>query len=300
MDRSASTSETSSVGIRVQPADRPGIVSSEIAAALGLHGHHISLNALDSAIMKDPLSVVAKVASTPDQAMIYVAMLQAEGIPAFTDGGSLTDEFAMSQRLMNVSSVKVMVPASSLEKAQEILKPTVIDKHDLAAQAVGATGAVETPPTAKQPASNKKSGSTAPWIALIATIIALGFMFAWIEARNRYADDPLYKYTNTEQGMSVLLRRDGSQFGFYIDSEHDGIYESFQFWGPDKAWHETTNSVDRDGRALRAIYREKDGLTQTWSRDGANTLFTTCTITDATGKVLQTLEWQPGSGFTLK
>ena len=34
---------------------------------------------------------------TPDQAKIYVAMLEAEGIPAFVDGNSSADEFAMSK-----------------------------------------------------------------------------------------------------------------------------------------------------------------------------------------------------------
>jgi len=39
--------------------------------------------------MSDPLSVVAKVASNPDQAKIYVAMLQAEGIPTCTVTGKV-------------------------------------------------------------------------------------------------------------------------------------------------------------------------------------------------------------------
>jgi len=36
----------------------------------------------------------------------------------------------MSQRLMNVSSFKVMVPASHIEKAKEILQSAVIDQAD--------------------------------------------------------------------------------------------------------------------------------------------------------------------------
>src|SRR5690606_3102679 len=97
----------------------------------------------------------------------------------------LTDEFAMSQRLMNVSSVKVMVPASSLAQAKEILQPVTIDPDDLAAQAMSATGAAETPPTPQQPASVAKPNSTTSWIAAIATVAALVFLWAWIEATNR-------------------------------------------------------------------------------------------------------------------
>lgn len=250
--------------------------------------------------MSDPISVVVKVASTPDQAKMFVALLQAEGIPAAIDGGSLTDEFAISQRLMNVSSVKVMVPASSLERAKEILQPVMIDEDDLAAQAVGATGPVETAP-APRPApspSASKSGSSMGWIAGIATVAALVFLWAWIEASNS-AHDPLYQYTSKARGTLVSLRSDGSQFGFHHDEDRDGIYELFEFWGPGKAWHEVVHP-DSDGRPLRVISVEKDGLTQTWSRDRASTLYTTCTVTDAAGKVLQTLAWQPGKGFTLK
>ena len=248
--------------------------------------------------MTDPISVVVKVASTPDQAKIYVAMLRAEGIPAAVDGGSLTDEFAMSQRLMNVSSVKVMVPASSLERAKEILHPVAIDPADLAAQAMNATGPVEAAPTPRPSAPASKSGSNTGWIAAIATIAALVFLWAWLEATNR-VDDPLYQYTNKANGMLVQLRSDGSQFGFHHDVDQNGIYELYEFWGPDKAWHEVVHP-DSDGRPMRVVSIEKDGLTQTWSRGNASTLYTTCTVTDASGKVLQTLDWQPGKGFTLR
>lgn len=129
--------------------------------------------------MSNPLSVVAKVASTPDQAKIYVALLQAEGIPAYVEGGALADEFAMSQRLMNLGSVKVMVPASSLDKAKEILQPAEIDEDDLAAQAMSATGAVETPPAQRVQAQAKQPWSPVVWIALIATVVvAFRFLLA--------------------------------------------------------------------------------------------------------------------------
>ena len=51
--------------------------------------------------MNEPISTVVKVASTPDQARIYVAMLEAEGIPAFVDGNSSADEFAMICRCLS-------------------------------------------------------------------------------------------------------------------------------------------------------------------------------------------------------
>ena len=88
--------------------------------------------------MSTPISTVVKVASTPDQAKIYVAMLEAAGIPAFIDGNSSADEFAMSQRLLNVSNVRVMVPTEAVERAMDVLKPAEIDADDLARQAMEA------------------------------------------------------------------------------------------------------------------------------------------------------------------
>ena len=66
------------------------------------------------------------------------AMLEAAGIPAFVDGNASADEFAMSQRLLNVSNVRVLVPTEALERALDVLKPTEVDVDDLAQQAMDA------------------------------------------------------------------------------------------------------------------------------------------------------------------
>ena len=68
--------------------------------------------------MTDPLSAVAKVASNPGQAKVFVAMLQAEGIPAFVYGGALTDEFAMSQQLAGLQGVTIRVAEDRLDEAK--------------------------------------------------------------------------------------------------------------------------------------------------------------------------------------
>ena len=54
------------------------------------------------------------------------------------DGNSSADEFAISQRLLNVSNVRVMVPTEALQRALDVLKPTDIDVDDLAQQAMAA------------------------------------------------------------------------------------------------------------------------------------------------------------------
>lgn len=92
--------------------------------------------------MSDPISAVVKTAKTPEQAKLFVATLKAAGIPAFSDT-ALQDEFAMSQRMMNLISVKVMVPSEALEQAKEVLarfdeEGANVDLDDLTRQALEA------------------------------------------------------------------------------------------------------------------------------------------------------------------
>ncbi|MHC5063369.1 MAG: putative signal transducing protein [Planctomycetota bacterium] len=60
-------------------------------------------------------------ARNPWEAQIILAIMEDAGIPAFIPGGLLTDEFAMSQQLMNLTAVKIRVPADRLEDAQAAL-----------------------------------------------------------------------------------------------------------------------------------------------------------------------------------
>ena len=114
--------------------------------------------------MNDASPVVAKTANTPAQARLFVSLLEAEGIPAFVDGDSLTDEFAMSRKLMNLVSVRVMVPPSSLERAREILQPVAVDEQELARQAEAAAEP-ETPPVA--PVKGQSRARVWPWLLLV-------------------------------------------------------------------------------------------------------------------------------------
>ena len=88
--------------------------------------------------MSKPISTVAKVAANPEQAKMFVAKLLAAGIPASTDSAP-PDEFSMSQRLMNLSGCKVLVPTDALERAREILSEHKdIDIDELTRQAMEA------------------------------------------------------------------------------------------------------------------------------------------------------------------
>ena len=88
--------------------------------------------------MSTPLTTVVRTANSPDQAKMFVALLEAEGIPAHVDGDGLADEFATSRRRLNLVGVRVRVPTAALERAREILGPVEIDADELERQALAA------------------------------------------------------------------------------------------------------------------------------------------------------------------
>ena len=88
--------------------------------------------------MNQPLMSVVRIANSPDQAKLFVALLQGEGIPAHIDGDGLADEFVTSRRIMNLAGVKVLVPTASLVRALDLLGPVEIDAAELERQALAA------------------------------------------------------------------------------------------------------------------------------------------------------------------
>ncbi len=60
-------------------------------------------------------------ARTPFEARVIVAVLEDAGIPAYVAGGALTDEFALSQQLLNVQGVCVQVRRPDLAAATAAL-----------------------------------------------------------------------------------------------------------------------------------------------------------------------------------
>lgn len=117
--------------------------------------------------MSTPIMSVARIAASPAQAKVFVAMLQAEGIPARVDGDDLVDEFAAAQRLMNLMGTRVLVPTSSLADAQAILQPATVDADELTAQALAA-GTPETAPRALP-----GSRPTPWWVAALIVVLVV-------------------------------------------------------------------------------------------------------------------------------
>ena len=55
------------------------------------------------------------------EAQVLAGILRSAGIPAYVEGGMLVDEFAATQQLMNLQAVRILVPASSLDRARAAL-----------------------------------------------------------------------------------------------------------------------------------------------------------------------------------
>jgi hypothetical protein len=114
---------------------------------------------------------VACIASTPAAAKVFVARLQAEGIPARVEGDSLADEFAASRRLLNLMGTRVLVPRQALAAARAILQPVAIEPSELERQALAAApgaGVGEPPPVAAGPNWSWKLLMLLPLLAVAA------------------------------------------------------------------------------------------------------------------------------------
>lgn len=61
------------------------------------------------------------VAKTPFEAEVIAGVLRDAGIPVYVAGEELNDEWALSQRLMNLQGVVVTVPRDRVEEARQVL-----------------------------------------------------------------------------------------------------------------------------------------------------------------------------------
>lgn len=250
--------------------------------------------------MSQPIESVARIANTPAQAKIFLAMLHAEGIPARVDGESLVDEFAASQRLMNLVGTRVMVPTSALQRAQEILQPVTVDPEELArAAAVGASPPPPDPGSTEAAKTAAADSTRNLLLALLALAIgaAVLFAFLWHRAVNAIAgispDIRMYWDGNVLceeriRDQKLLYRRH--------DHDQDGLFERIDWFGGGTK-PVVVYDQHADGLYLRCVEQHPDGLTVTWTDEDRDGLFEIGIVADPQGKQLQTLRWAAGTGF---
>ena len=247
--------------------------------------------------MTDPISSVVAVAANSDEAKLMVAWLRAEDIPAFTDPDSAADEFAMSQRLMNLTSVKVMVPTSQLERAREILdRRGTIDREEVSQQAVAAAG-----PECEQesPQVKRATGGSSwlPWVwAIAATLLAILFLVQWLDTRQRLRI-PGFDTVWNDDTYSQYLTGTKNRISYGEDYDADGLIEKHIVFGQRSSWTQTMTELDEFGFYGKMVMRRKDDLIETWPRSKTTGQQDEVIVTNKAGEVVQRMTWQPGKGF---
>jgi len=247
--------------------------------------------------MTDPISSVVAVAASPHEAKLMVAWLRAEDIPAFTDPDAAADEFAMSQRLMNLANVKVMVPTSQLERAREILaKHSTIGSEEVAQQAVAAAG-----PEREQEPPQTKSGTggspLVPWVwAIAATLLAILFLVQWLDTRQQLRTPGFDTVWNGDT-YSQYLTGTKSRVFYGEDHNADGRIEKHITFGQRSSWKQTMTELDEFGFYGKMVFRRKDDLIETWPRNKATGRQDEVIVTNKAGEVVQHMIWQLGKGY---
>lgn len=250
--------------------------------------------------MNEPIESVVRVASTPSEAKIFVAMLRAEGIPARTDGDSLVDEFAASQRLMNLIGTKVIVPTRSLARAREILQPEPVDPVELERAALAASPEPIPIRRATEGAATTSSSNRLLLALLaLATGAAVLFAFLWQNAKLPAIEpSPDLGYQWDGNALAETMLRTKRLLRLSFDRDHDGIFEVVEQYGADENKVAVSDQYS-EGIYLRIVETRGGGLTATWTDEDRDGLYDAGVVTDATGKVLQRLHWRDGKGFEL-
>lgn len=246
--------------------------------------------------MTDPIASVVRTANTPSQAKVWAALLQAEGIPARVDGDVLADEIAVSMRVMNRSGVKVLVPTSSLARANEILDAAHVDEAELERQALAAEDPERAP---ERPAVAPARTATRPYGAMVAAAAAIVFFALWRgEVDQRLAsEDPHRRFEMTDTGYREFRAADGVWLSEGIDENRDRLYERVVLPHPSgekgMMW-----DGDHDLRYER-VERPFGGLVYVFFDDDKDGFHERAEVRDRDGKVVQSLLAVAGKGFEL-
>jgi hypothetical protein len=126
------------------------------------------------------------------------------------------------------------------------------------------------------------------------------FAFLWQRALNAPSPPhPELDYTFEDGKMREFLRKDGRLLRVMHDADFDLVLERQDIFGPDGTLTQTCDQYG-DGSYHRVTEHRKDGLTTTWTDEDRDNHYDRATVTDRDGKIVQTIEWQPGKGFVTK
>lgn len=228
-----------------------------------------------------PEPTVVFVAQTPFEAQVVAGVLAAAGIPVQVEPGLRADEFAISQRLMNLEGVRVFVPADRLDAARAAIASARAEAS-LPEEVVAERATSPVGPAAGGPQPRPR-GCLTVFLAALALVFAL----LWIDLRieiagaaragnllGEWADASHYivRSRKTERTLSVSKDLDrngafeeqryfdkkGELYVVALDADEDGFAEQSTTHNADGT-REVLHDDDRDGRFERRVDYEADG-----------------------------------------
>lgn len=243
--------------------------------------------------MTEPIASVVRVAATPQQAKILVALLQVEGIPATVEGDSLADEVAVSRRLLNLNGTRVMVPTQSLARAREILESVQVEEDELESQALAA----ENP---EQIVQRAPKGPPSRWPLVITTCTSVILLLLWLPTIDAEASsgDSKVRYEETSTGLREFRKSDNELLREFEDKNKNGTYERVTVFG--KGTVTTSYDENDDGQYERIEEHRPDGTITVWADTDGDSMCDEVVVHDAGGTELQRLKWAAGAGFILQ
>lgn len=250
------------------------------------------------------------------EAELVVGVLKADGILAHVPGGLLADEFAVSQRLLNLNAVDVLVPAARAADARAALERARAAGAAMAQEdAAQEDGESAAPTTSAAGAADGQPAQRYPWLLVSAlTVLSVTFLMLFLEERNkvRRLSNPLTEYSGQVEGADLWVwagtkvpasrttdhngngvpewlttySRSGRALHTMRDRNENGVYEEFVSFGANGAERITGFDSDEDG----IIERAEEAL-------GAQTLVT---LYDRSEGTLLRLELRDASGRTVR
>lgn len=255
----------------------------------------------DSNNESHPKLVEFRMAKSPFEAKIIAAVLDDAGIPAFVASGMLADEFALSQRMMNLQGVKVQVAEENLEKAEEALAAAkrsgeeLMNDVDVGDGEDGGDKSDVPPPGDGPPAGG---GKTSAWAALFA-IVAITFGYLWIDSKAAHARatrDLLRFGEETDDGFASRWKHNSELAIYQVDANHDGLFEEARYYNRDGVHWATTFDADQNGMAELIVEVDGDGTIKWYDAD-QNGILERCEIVNAAGEVVAEQQRREGEGY---
>lgn len=219
-------------------------------------------------------------ASSAFEARILSTILSEAGIPNHVPGESLADEFAVSQRLVNLQGADIHVPPDLVEQARaaiESARPETDARLEELAMAAGSEPDAETAPRPQPQVSPPSPGSGRKTLLIIGLVLLLAIVGSlWLDARAslaRFEEDLLYTVQVTDLGWSGRWLHNGKLAYRATDEDYNGVPEKYEHFSRDgvllsisfdedqNGVFERIDSFDRSGRlADRSIDADQDGF----------------------------------------